>query len=133
MFPNKIGLNILKGFPSNAETTRPEVAPIDAFVGRFVETITLPLRPFASKAEIEPVVDQRDVDHAFEAALVIVAEFAGRHGLELVGGFGGNQIDDASRRIAAIECSLGSAKHFDLRDVVEFLFEEVISNERHVV
>ena len=76
--------------------------------------IALALGPFAGDAQIELVVDDRNVDHALEAAIVIIADIDGRHRFELIGRLGRNQIDHARRRVAAIERALRPAQHFDL-------------------
>ncbi len=133
MFPDEIGLNFGGGFPADGGARRPQVAAIDALIGGIVEAVALALCPFACKTDIEPVIDDGDIDHAFEPALMIIAQFAGRHCLELIGGFGGDEIDHAGGRIAAIERALGPAQNLDLADVVEFLFEEMVSDKRHVV
>src|SRR6185437_6948655 len=70
---------------------------------------------------------------SFETALAIVAEFGGCHGFKLVGRFGAGEIDHAGRCVASVERSLRPAQYLDLRNVVKFLFEEVIADEGDVV
>ena len=75
----------------------------------------------------------RNVDHAFVAAVGVIAPIGRQHRFELIGRFGGNDVHHARRRVAAIERALRAAQHFDLIDVVKFLLEEMIADERNIV
>src|SRR6185437_3151675 len=133
MFPDKIGLQILGWLPAHRHAARPEVAAVDALVGDLVERVALTLCPLARDADIQTIIDDGQVDHAFEAALMIIAEFARGHRFELVAWLCGSQIHYARRRVASVQRALRSPQHLDLGDVVELLLEEMIANERNVV
>src|SRR6185437_1089338 len=79
MLPHHIDLQALDRLQAQRDAARPEIATIDALLREIVERIALTLRPFASDAKIDAIVDDRKVDHAFEALLVIRADFAARH------------------------------------------------------
>ena len=64
---------------------------------------------------------------------MIAANLGRRHSLELIGRFCGCEIDDAGGRIATVECALRSAQHFYLRQIVEFLFKEVVADEGNII
>src|SRR6185437_12072623 len=91
------------------------------------------LRPCARNTDIEAVIKNRHVQGAHQSPRVVVAGFDLCHRFPLVGGFGGNDVYDTGGRVAAIERALRAAQHFHLADVEEFLFEQVIADERHVV
>ncbi len=66
MFPDEIGLNIRRRFPADGQTARPQIAAVYPLIGLFVETVTLALGPFAGGADIEVIIRDRNIDHAFE-------------------------------------------------------------------
>ncbi len=133
VFPDEIGLQLVDGFPTDGDTARPQIAAVDALICKRIEGIALTLGPFTGKADIEAVVDDGNVQHAFEAALAIVSEFGARHRFELIGWLGGGDVHHACGRIAAVERALGPAQNFQLPDIEEFLFEEMIADKRCVV
>ena len=85
MFRNQLISRLSIGFrPSE---TRPTTDRGRRCVLReFVERITLPLCPFACDAQIDTIIDDGKIDHAFKALLVIIADFSGRHRFELIPG-----------------------------------------------
>ncbi len=133
MFPHQISLHMLKWLPADGRPARPQVTAVDSLIGERVEAVALALCPFTGEADVEAVVQDGDVDHTFEAALVVVAQFGTRHRFELVGRFGGGDVHHASRRIAPIERALRPAEHLQLANIEEFLFEEMVADERDVV
>src|SRR6185437_7092778 len=133
VLPHHIDLQPLDGLQAQRDAARPEIATIDALLREIVERIALTLRPFAGDAQVDAIVDDRKVDHAFEALLVIRTDFAGRHRFELIAGSCGGEVHHARRRVAAVKRALRSAQDFVLREIVEFLFEEMIAQERNVV
>ncbi len=126
-------MKLFGGLPANGRAAGPQIAAIDAFVCQRVVGIALALGPFSGEAEIEPIVHDGDVDHPLEAALLVIADFARCHRFELIGRFGSGDVHHTRGRVAPIERTLRPAQHFQLSDVEEFLFEEMISDERRVV
>ncbi len=133
MFPHEISLDVCRRLHAERDAAGPQIAPIDGLTGGFVECISITLCPFACDTQVEPVIDDRDIDHAFEAAVLIIADIGGGERLKLIRRLRGNEIDDACGRIPSIKRSLRSAQHFDLPHIIEFLFEEVIADERDIV
>ena len=72
------------------------------------------LGPFTRDANIQRSSTSGMIDHAFEAALLIIADIGGGHCFELIGRFCGNKIHHACRRVAAIKRALRPAQNFDL-------------------
>ena len=66
------------------------------------------------------VVRNGNVHHAFEAHGVVVADAGGYPGIKLFRGLGGDDVDNARRRVAAIQCSLRAAQYFDPFEVEVF-------------
>ena len=133
MFPDEIHPQAFDGLEADGKTPRPQIAAIDALVRGFVEGIALALGPFSGKANVELIVNDGQIDHAFNAAAAIIADIRRDHRFKTVRRFGGNQIDHACRRVAAIERALRSTQDFYLADIVEFLLEEMIADERNIV
>ncbi len=133
MFPHQIGLEFWARLPADGDAARPQVPAVDAAVGQIVEGIALPLGPLAREPDVDAIIHDGQVDHAFEAALMIIAEFAARHRFELVGWLGGGQIDHAGGRVTTIECALRPAQDFDLRHVIKFLLEEMVADKGDIV
>ena len=133
MLPDEIAVKIRGRVPADCQPPRPQIAAVDRRVQGRVGGIAVALRPLARHANIQAIIDDRNIDHAFEAAVLIIADVGGRHGLELIRWLGRFQIDHACRRVAPIKRALRTAQHFDLADVVEFLLEEMIADERRVV
>ena len=96
---------------------RPQIAAIDGLLQRRVIGIAVALGPFARDAKIELVADDGNIQHAFETAIVVIADIDGRHRFILIGRFGRNHVDDARRCVAAVERALRPAQHFHLADV----------------
>ena len=69
----------------------------------------------------------------FEAAGVVVGDVAGELGLVAELRLGRDDVDHAGRGVAAVERALRPAQHFDPLQVVEFLLEEAVTDERRVV
>src|SRR6185437_11668525 len=67
------------------------------------------------------------------ATAIVVSDIDGCLCFPLIGGFGGNQIDDAGGCVSAIQCTLRAAEHLHLGNVEEFLFEEMVADERDVI
>ncbi len=67
------------------------------------------LRPFAGNTDIEAIIDNWNVDHAFKAAISIVSNIGGCHRFKLIGWFCGDEINDTGRRVAAIKRALRPA------------------------
>jgi len=65
--------------------------------------------------------------------VAIIVDIGRCHCLELIGRFGGNQIDGACRRVAATECALRTTQYFNLRNAVEFPFKKMIADERNII
>ncbi len=133
MLPDQVGVKLFDGMEADGQACRPQVAAIDGLLRRLVEGIAVALGPFAGGADVELVPDDRDVDHAFDTAVVVIADVDGAHRFILIGGLCRDQVHDACGRIAAIERALRTAQHFHLRNVEEFLFEEMVADERCVV
>ncbi len=133
VFPDQGGLQLLGRLPADTQAARPEVAAVDIIARMFVEGIAVALGPFARDAHIQPIVHDRDIDHSLEALFAVVAEFGTRHGFKLVGGACAGEVYDAGGCISAVKRSLRPAQDFDLRNVVKFLLEEMVADERYVV
>src|SRR6185437_9549642 len=74
MLPDEIGLNGRSRLPSQRGAGRPEIAAVGLFAGGFVVGVAVALGPFAGDAQVELVADEGDVDHAFETAVLVVAD-----------------------------------------------------------
>src|SRR6185437_766807 len=74
MLPYKIRLNVRIRLEPNTHTPGPQVTAVDRLVGQLVEAISIALSPFAGYADIEPVIDDRQVKHAFEATVLVVTD-----------------------------------------------------------
>ncbi len=133
MLPDQIGAQVFSRVQTDCDAARPEIAAIDMIVCRAIEGIAVPLGPFARETHGKPIVDDGKVDHAFETLLAVIADFGRCHRFELIGRLGRCDVHHARRRIAAVERTLGAAQHLDLGDVEEFLFEEMVANERLIV
>ncbi len=121
------------GLETDRYTGGPQIPPVNRTVRQSIKRIAIALGPFARQTNVEPIVHNGKIDHAFEPAVLVISEVGGSHRFELVGGFGAGEVHHARRRITAVERALWAAQNFDLRNVVEFLFEEVIADKRHVV
>src|SRR3546814_5053859 len=83
-------------------------------------------------ADSKHVVDQRHVEHRQQAAAVIVADLALDIAFEPAEiGLGGDQVNDAAGRVAAVKRPLRPAQHLDPLHVEKFLFEEAVRSEEH--
>ncbi len=133
VLPDEVGLQMFQRAPSQSEAARPQIAAVDILLCDVVERIAVALCPFACEAQIKPIIDDGDIDHAFETLLTVIAEFGRGHGLKLIAWLDACQVHHACRGIAAIERALRPAQHFDLSRVVEFLLKEVIADEGCVV
>ena len=111
MFPYEISLNIGGGFPAERHPTRPQIAAIDGLVCYVVGAIATALGPFAGDSNIDTVIDDWNVDHSFEAAILVVAQIRRCHSLELIRGFCRCEIHDTRRRITAVECPLWTTQN----------------------
>src|SRR6185437_8227926 len=133
MFPDERGLQILHRLQAKCDARRPQIAAVDVVSGDPIDRIAVALCPFARDAQIGAVIYDGNIDHAFEAAILVVANIAARHRLELIGWFGGDEIYDACRCVAPIERALGAAQNFGLAEIEKFLLEKVVADERDVV
>ena len=133
MFPNEGRAEILDRTKQQRSARGPQIPPIDALAEFVVERVAVAFGPLASHAQCELVVQNGNVEHAFEAAIFIIPDLNRRFRFVAIGWLGGDQIDHACRRVAAVERSLRSAQDFDAADVEEFLFEEMIAQERRIV
>src|SRR6185437_6561797 len=131
--PDKVGLNLLARLPADRHAARPQIAAIDGLARRLVERIAVAYGPFARNTNVEAVIDNREIEHAFETAVFVIADIDGCHGLELIGRLGRNHIHDTCGCIAAVKRALWSAQHFHLTYVIEFLLEEMIADEGNIV
>src|SRR3546814_373070 len=76
----------------------------------------------------------RHVEHPGHPAAVIIADLALDAALEPVQlRLGGDEVDDAASRVAAIERALRSAQHLQPLHVEEFLLEEAVGDETDIV
>ncbi len=66
------------------------------------------------------VVRNGDVHHAFKAHGVVIADAGGYPGIKLFRRLGGDHVDNARRRVAAIQRSLRAAQNFDTFEVEVF-------------
>src|SRR6185437_12904163 len=133
MLPNEIGLHVRIWLEPNAQAARPQIAAINGLSGQAVRAVSIALGPFTCNANIKPIINNGQIDHAFETAIFIISNVNRCQRLELVGWLGGYNIYNASRGISAVERSLRAAENFNLADVEEFLFEEMVSDEGNVV
>src|SRR6185437_408982 len=85
MLPDKVGLNLLARLPADRHAARPQIAAIDGLARRLVERIAVAYGPFARNTNVEAVIDNREIEHAFETAVFVIADIDGCHGLELIG------------------------------------------------
>ncbi len=133
MLPDEIGGDAFDRRPAQRGARRPQIAPVDGRVRQRVEAVAVALGPFAGQADRKLAAHDGDIDHAFVAAVRIIAPIGGEHGLELIGGRRRNDIHHAGGGIASVERALRPAQHFHLGDVVEFLLEEMVADERRIV
>ncbi len=133
VLPYEIGSDVISGFNLERSPAGPQIAAVNRFVGLFVERIAVSLGPFPGNTQGYFVFPYWDVQHAFEATVVEIANVDGGHCLVVICGFGRNQVDHAGSGVAAVEGTLRTAQHFDLADVEKFLLKEVIANKRSVV
>src|SRR3546814_15790757 len=85
-------------------------------------------------AQAKLVGYDRHVEHPGHPAAVIIADLALDAALEPVQlRLGGDEVDDAASRVAAIERALRSAQHLQPLHVEEFLLEEAVGDETDIV
>ena len=133
MFPDEIGLHFATGLTPSVTRVDHRSRPSTGFPVILIGRVTVALGPFARDAQIDAIIHDGDIDHAFIAAVGVIAPIGGEHGLELIGRLCRNDVHDASGCIAAIERALRATQHFDLIDVEEFLLEEMVADERDIV
>src|SRR6185437_8195416 len=91
--------------------TRPQIAAVDAVIGQFVVGVTSALGPYAGDAQVEWIADERDVEHAFHTAVVVISDIERGHRFVTIRRLCGGEIDDACRRVAAVEGALRPAQN----------------------
>src|SRR6185437_4197385 len=125
MFPDGCRGQIGYGVEQQRYTRRPQIASIGRVVRLFVKGIAVALRPFAGYAQVEHIARDRNIEHAFEAAIVVIADIDGGLRFPMVRGLGGNEVDDACGGVASVKGSLRTTQHLYLANVEKFLLEEM--------
>src|SRR6185437_764820 len=105
---------------------RPQIATVDRIASKIIGGVAVALGPFTGHAQVETVIDDGQIYHPFEAAVLIVANIGTSHHFKLVCRFSRDEIDHACSRIAAIERTLRTAENFRLAQIEKFLLEEVV-------
>ena len=86
MLPHNPCLEILNRMKAERDTTRPQIASIQSLPRRFVERVAISLGPFAGNTEVQSVVDQWQIDHAFKPAFAIVSDICRSYRLKILRG-----------------------------------------------
>jgi len=122
-----------RGFPPHRTADAVHVAVVVAIAVELVERVAVAVEIIAGHPDAERVAD-REVDHALELNAVVVAVIGLARRAE-AGEIGprGAQVDHARGGVAAEQRSLRPAQHFDLRQVVEFAFEQAGAEQRRIV
>src|SRR6185437_10598473 len=109
VFPDEPGAQLAGWLDAQRDTRGPQIAAIDGIACKFVSGVAVALRPFAGDAKIGAIIDDREVYHPFEPAILIVAQIAAGHRFELVRWLGRYEIHHAGRGVAAIKRTLWPA------------------------
>ena len=132
MLPDQVRAKPVAGNPLHRSAGRPEVAPVDVPLGEAVVVEALAAGPGAGDADAQRVAE-RNVDHAVQAHRAVIADLGLHFGAEMGVRQGGDHVDHAGRRVAAIERALRAAQHLDAGQVEEFRFEQSVAHQRRVV
>src|SRR3546814_18549508 len=99
--------------------------PIAAVLGHRVIVVTVAVGHRPGDTQAEGVANDRDVEHPDHAAAVEIADLALDAAFELVQFWlGGDQIEDAARRISTIECALRSTENLHALKIEKLLLKE---------